>query len=280
MRRLLRPTITTRQTFDLCIESIRNVDLCYRLKLCAATLEAAETNYVSHAEQATLYTISGSIGVAGHVSTVEMERVYANTFVKSVRTRNLYDSIKKLPENDVCPLCGQRTVFTLDHYLPQTFHPALVVTPANLLPSCSECNKLKLAFQAQEAGAQTLHPYFDYIDDERWLFATVQESSPAALVFYPCPPKAWDPIMKQRIDSHFKTFGLSALYASHSAVELNNIRYGLQRMTERNSPKAISQHLREKAESCSKAYPNSWQRATYEALADSEWFCSGGFNFQ
>jgi hypothetical protein len=277
MRSLVRPAVTARQALDLCTASIRDADLNKRLGLAGPSIEAAEAQYVANGAQATLYTIAGTNGVDGWVTTEEMERVYAGTFVKSVRTRNIYDSIKKLPENDICPLCGQRTVFTLDHYLPQSAHPALTITTANLVPSCGECNKTKLALQAAQAGDQTLHPYFDDVDDDRWLFATVQETQPAALVFSANPPAGWDHVKRQRAASHFRVFGLAQLYASHSAVELNNIRFGLQQMAVRNTPEEIQSHLRREALSRAAAQTNSWQRATYEAFAESEWFSAGGF---
>ena len=278
MKRLPRPTITANQILDLCIESIRDTNLTNRLGSVRARINAAEADYVAQGENETLYLIQGTDGIDNNVSTIEMEQVYARTFVRSARTRHIYDSIKKLPENDICPLCGQRTVSTLDHYLPQTAHPALIVTPVNLVPACSECNKTKHALQASQADNQTLHPYFDNVNDERWLFATVKASTPAALIFSPDSPTTWDNVKQQRVNIHFKIFNLGKLYASHSAVELNNIRFGLQMIAKKNSPQDISDHLREIANSCAVADPNSWQRATYEALADSEWFCSGGYD--
>ncbi len=277
MRRLPRPTITAQEVLELCIASIRDVSLTKRLRLAAPVINAAEANYVSRGQQAKLHTIVGTNGVAGHVTTAEMERVYKGTFVRSVNTRDIYGAIKSAPENDMCPLCSQRTVSTLDHYLPQSAHPTLTVTSANLVPACAECNKTKLALEAETAGDQTFHPYFEDADDARWLFAEVQEISPAALVFSPVPPTTWANIKQQRIAAHFKTFGLASLYASHSAVELNNIRFGLQELARRNTPQQISDHLRRRAESCAAVHVNSWQRATYDALANSTWFCSGGF---
>jgi hypothetical protein len=58
---------------------------------------------------------------------------------------------------------------------------------------------------------------------------------------------------------------------------MNDIRFGLIEMAARNTPQQISDHLRREANSRAAAHANSWRRATYEALADSEWFCSGGF---
>lgn len=165
----------------------------------------------------------------------------------------------------------------LDHHLPQSAHPALIVTPVNLVPACSECNKTKLATEAGHAGEQTFHPYFEDADDARWLFATVKETVPASLVFHPGPPPHWDAIKSERIRWHFATYKLAALYASHAAVELNDIKFGLQQMAQRNSAEEISDHLRGVATSRAAAHANSWRRATYEALADSDWFCNGGF---
>jgi len=261
---------------DLCIQGIRDENLTARLELIGDNIEEAEADYIEHAEAETLFSIAEADRV-GDVTFEEMKRVYKGTFAKSKATRDIYDTIKKLSPNDICPMCGQRTVGTLDHYLAQSLHPALVVTPANLLPCCSDCNKAKLDAQPVAVVEQTLHPYFDNVDDDVWLYATVEERNPAALLFYPDPPAAWQEAMKARVHLHFRIFGLGALYASHSAVELNNIRYGLRRIAERGTAGDIRVDLLRRAESSKAAQLNSWQTAMYYALAASEWFCGGGY---
>jgi len=78
--------------------------------------------------------------------------------------------------------------------------------------------------------------------------------------------------------THFRIYRLGMLYATHAAVEISNMRYALKKMaTTPGFTDRIRQHLRERAESCAEVYKNSWQRATFDALADSDWFCSGGF---
>lgn len=277
MRRLPIPRISSHHALTQCIASIRDTNLTGRLALAMPTVVAAEATYVQHGTASSLYLIAGTNGVGGHVTTAEMERVYKNTFVKSRATRELYGTIKSAPENDICPLCSQRTVSQLDHHLPQSAHPALTVTPINLVPACSECNKTKLAQQAGRAGEQTFHPYFEDADDARWLYAVVKETTPASLFFFPQSPAHWHAVKSERIKWHFETYQLAALYASHAAVELNDIKFGLQEMAERNSADEISAHLRQVAVSRAAAHENSWRRATYEALADSAWFCGGGF---
>lgn len=278
MRKLPRPGIAAVSALKACASSIRDSDLKERLRKIENTVDDSEGVYAAYGEVAKLYRIKGTDNIDGLVTGDEMDRVYNNTFVKSVKTRSMYDKIKKACENDICPLCGQRTVFQLDHYLPISEFPVYGVTAINLVPACSDCNKLKLAHAPTAPGEQTLHPYFDDIEQERWLYATVLEFKPAALTFSVVPPPTWDALKTERVSTHFRTFGLGALYATHAAVEINNMRHSLTKLSiGPDSANAISAHLRERAESCAAAHLNSWQTATFDALANSEWFCSGGF---
>jgi hypothetical protein len=277
MRRLNRPPFAASETLDLCIASIQDRRLTDRLALIADQVEAAEAVYVHRGDQEELFLIPQTLGV-GAITVDEMKRVYKGTFAKSARTRNIYDKIKKLPVNDICPMCGQRTVGSLDHYLAQSLHSALIIVPINLVPACGDCNKAKLDAQPTTAAEQTLHPYFDNVDDGTWLYAVVEETNPASLRFFPDPPADWSAVKCERVRNHFRTFGLGALYASHSGVELTNIQYGLQRIAERGTAEDIRAELVRRAESAEAAHINSWQTAMYDALAKSDWFCAGGFN--
>lgn len=276
MRPLPRPQISARAVLELCAFSIRDAGLSGRLTAALAGADAAETDYVQRAQQGGLWALPKTAAF-GQVTGIEMKRVYKDTFAKSAGTRNIYDQIKKLPANDICPICGQRTVGTLDHYLSQSEFAALVVVPSNLLPSCADCNKAKLDDRAKDAETQTLHPYFDNIDQERWLMSEVVQTAPAALRFRAEPPAHWPEVTRRRTSHHFRKFGLGALYASHSAVELGNMRYALQKIAERGSAAEVKAELSLRYESSHAVQRNSWQTAMYEALMQSEWFCAGGF---
>ena len=276
MRPLPRPQMSARAVLELCAFSIRDPDLSGRLTTALAGADAAEADYLVRGQQGGLWALPKSTQF-GQVSGQEMKRVYKDTFAKSVGTRAIYDQIKKLPANDICPICGQRTVGTLDHYLSQSEFAALVVVPSNLLPSCADCNKAKLDAHAAHPEHQTLHPYFDNIDQDRWLVADVLQTAPAALRFWASPPPFWPQVTQRRTIHHFQKFGLGSLYGSHSAVELNNMRYALQRIAERGSPEEVRAELRLRYESSHAAQRNSWQTAMYEALMGSDWFCAGGF---
>jgi hypothetical protein len=277
MKRLPLPSFAVRSILEKCIDSLHAGPLKDKLGLVIDDVVAAEANYLERGAQTALFTIAQADNVAGSVTRAEMERVYSGTFVKSVRTRPIYDAIKQSPENDICPLCVQRTVSTLDHYLAQARHAPLTVVPFNLVPACSECNKTKLATQPETAAEQTFHPYFDDFDDHRWLFATVEETTPARLVFQVTPPAEWPELTHQRIARHFQLFGLGALYASHSAAELTNIRHFLSLLAKRGTPETIKTFLLEQAESSYNAHKNSWRTAAYFAWSESDWFCERGF---
>ena len=277
MRSLPRPGQTAAQVVAACVASIRDPDLSARLAEVAGRLTLAETAYLMHGAGMSLHRIGLSDGVGGRVTSDEMKRVYSGTFVKSVRTRAIYDALKAAPVNDMCPLCAQRTVSTLDHYLAQSIHSELAISPVNLVPACAECNKAKLDHQPRTEAEQGFHPYFDDFDDERWLHAAVVEGSPAALRFFVAPPVTWPRGRVARAMGHFASLGLGALYASHSGVELTNIRFSLERIADAGTPGDVGAYLTERAESAVQAHPNGWQAAFYQAIARSAWFCGGGF---
>ncbi|QRM45805.1 HNH endonuclease (plasmid) [Rhizobium sp. BG4] len=277
MRALPKPPFGAMSALDACASSIRDTALKDRLLSSSTAIAAAEGDYSARGDTMSLFAIQGSGDVASLLTTSEMMRVYAGTFVRSKATRFLYDLIKSAPKNDMCPLCGQRTVSTLDHYLAQSIHPNLTIVPLNLVPACAECNKKKLDFQPQSEVEQGFHPYFDDFDDTQWLAAEVMETTPAAIRFFVVAPSHWTEAKAVRAYRHFTSFDLGTLYSSHSGVEISNIRYSLEMVAAKGTPEDVRLTLLERAESARRVNLNSWQTATYQALADSYWYCNGGF---
>ncbi len=278
MRSLPKPTDDARTTFELCANNVQKKKFSTRLHSVSAVIEAAEADYDVQGEKGSLFTIAETVSVAGIVTKKEMENLYTGTFSRQrSKVRPIYDKIKSAPRNGICPLCSQRVVTQLDHYLPKTRHPALAVTPINLVPSCSDCNKEKLALQLTTASEQTLHPYFDEVDDEVWLSARVEESSPPAIVFSATPPNTWPTVKRDRVRYHFETLCLGSLYSSNAGAELINIRFSLMRVAERGGEEGLKTHLAEQAADRQTAEKNSWQAAMYDALRKSNWFCEVGY---
>jgi hypothetical protein len=243
-------------------------------------ISTAAEAYVEAAMEALLYQIPPSPHVSGRVTKEEMIRLYKSHMArKGAAAREIYDRLMSAPQHKRCPLCGQRVVSTLDHHLPESIYPIFSVFPHNLVPTCKDCNKEKGTSTPQNAEQQTMHPYFDDFETERWLYAEVVHAQPAAIRFFVEPPAHWMEIKMQRTIHHFSLLKLDELYASHAAEELLNIRHGLIILLNSTGSDGVRQHLQREAESRAAIHVNSWQTAAYEALANDDWFCAGAFTF-
>ena len=279
MLKVDRPKAKALDVFKSCVSIIEDPALKARFKSVEAIIEDAATAYESAADESNLFTIPIQNDVSGIISKAEMAALYTTRMVrKSTPGRVYYDQIIGAPKHDRCPLCAQRTVSTLDHYLPKALYPALAVTPDNLVPSCGDCNKIKKAVQIHAQDEQTLHPYFDEIGDAIWLQAVLTESTSPTLKYRVGDVLGWTDLMVNRMKEHFKTFELGRLYCSHSAVELINIKLSLRRTYDAAGADAVRSHLQMQAESYAASNPNSWQSAMYRCLTASDWFCGGGFS--
>jgi hypothetical protein len=190
----------------------------------------------------------------------------------------VYDKLLAVPINGICPLCGLRTVSTLDHHLPKASFPALAVTPINLVPACSDCNRAKIDILIVGPDEQTIHPYFDDVENEPWLAAEIAVNNLVSVRFIVDAPRNWNALKTARVEYHFSIFKLAALYAAHAAEELAGIRFQLNLIFDRGGQDAVRAHLAEQADSRESSHVNSWQTAFYKAAAASTAFCSGGFD--
>jgi hypothetical protein len=277
MRNLPVPTDSALEVFTLCIRNVKDTGLRTRLLAISRDIEAAEAEFQAAGQTASYFRLTSANGVGG-VSRQEMVAVYDNRLVKKTAPgRRIYDKIVTSAPNDKCPLCGHRNVKTLDHYLPKSLFPALTVTPMNLIPACSDCNKAKLPTAPTAGRNQTLHPYFDNVETEQWLTGEVVHTSPAAVRFSVTKPDSWTATMAERVRHHFKMMGLGALYATNAAEELENIKYQLESLRQNGGARAVREYLQESADSRESAHLNSWQTALYKALARDRWFYRGGF---
>jgi hypothetical protein len=145
MRKIPKPVDKPLDVFILCIQGVRDKVLAHRFISLTTEIEAAANAYEAAATASKLCTLVEQNGVGGGVvTTKEMIGLYEGRMVPpKSRGRVVYDRLMASASNGICPLCGQRTVGTLDHYLPKTKFPAVAVNPLNLIPTCSDCNKAK-----------------------------------------------------------------------------------------------------------------------------------------
>ncbi|MFC9673897.1 HNH endonuclease [Streptomyces sp. NPDC056949] len=192
--------------------------------------------------------------------------------------RAIYDLIKLAPRNDLCPLCGVRKVGTLDHYLPRASYSALSVTPLNLIPACSECNRFKHDKRPTREEDQTFNPYVDDVTKSRWLVAVTEEGAPATVRFSVGKPTGWPNSLVARARYHFEVYKLGELYSHHATSEMSGIRRLLRQMHSLQGKIGVQTHLKDCEDSAREHDVNSWKAAMFAALADNEWYCDGGFD--
>jgi len=282
MNKLPLPTFTALGTFQTCLEGIGNADFKARLENCSGTVEAEAAEYNLKALRSELYTIPHIPTVrgldqivVGDLKKSELRKVYSQYMVpESSKGWHIYDSIK-VQANDKCPFCGGiGQPNTLDHYLPKANYPVFSVHPANLIPSCRDCNTGKNNDIALEAGQQILHPYFDddYYFNEKWVYANIIGVEPVVLEFYVSPPDHWDQISKERVVSHFTDFKLAKRYRIQAAEELSSLidmrNFYMIRFTEED----FKEYLLSLANG--PYIINHWRRVMYQALYEDENFYS------
>lgn len=278
MWKLDRPTQAADDVFTTCISRVHDPDLKARLAAVTQAVRDASTAFEAAVTSTKLHGIARHEIVGGIVTGVEMQAVYTGRMAKKgAPGRPIYDELISGAPHGRCPLCGHRMVSTLDHHLPKAHFPSLSVAPLNLVPACSDCNKAKLANVALQATQEPLHPYFEDIDEHQWLKAAVERTTPATFRFYVEPPDIWSDVLAARVRLHFDVLGLGRLYGSQAAEELLNIRHQLVELHALGATDLVCAELEQRAQSCGAARLNGWRTATYQAMAQSEWFCDGGF---
>ena len=215
------------------------------------------------------------------ISTSEMESLHTEVFARKnspVRTK-YYDELILAPDHGTCPLCAHRDESTLDHYLPKGKNPSLAVTPINLIAACQECNKIKHEHHPVLSNEQLIHPYFDKLPDEIWLIASIETTSPPAVVFTVDSSNIMDKDLTARLHSQFKKLELASLYTSNAGKTLSGISEKLVSAWTRGGSNEVEFLLNEDPRSWGKHAINSWQASMYRALAKSDWFCSEGYAY-
>lgn len=276
MRRLNKPTQDAGATYSSCISIVRNSSMRHNLEALRPMVESASLDYDAKGALGKWYLIAQT-GAIGAVPQKELVDTY-KTRMARVNTpgRSIYDKLMVVPQRR-CPLCAQRDVSTLDHYLPEAHFSLLTVVPLNLVPSCKDCNHKKLDAVASFAEEQTFHPYYDNFDDGVWISAELVDGDPLGVLYNLVQPNGWSDEKFARACNHFETLELDALYADHAVSELSEIKRRLRDLYDAGGSDAVEEDLRLSATSITGVHVNSWRGALYTAAADTDWFCDGGF---
>lgn len=285
MRFISPPSITAQDAYDLCLNGVSDNSLHTRLTAIRANFQSSAADYNVKAVSKSLHLIPvdnspNTSVVVGSVTKQELKDLYTDFMVgKTKPARDVYDKIRACAPSGKCPFCGMGIAYNVDHYLPKSKFPILSVNPANLVPSCRDCNFEKKNSYSLTAENQTLHPYFDHghFIADRWVCAEVLQTQTVSVLFYANPPEHWDEVSKLRARAHFDSYELATRYGVESADQLTIVRDSLLENYKNSPVLQIQAHLRSEAEKCERINKNSWQTALHWALSDSEWYCAGGF---
>ncbi|MFJ2348021.1 HNH endonuclease [Streptomyces antimycoticus] len=279
---LPKPGLDARTVFTTCTATARPETLRARLQDLKDHVAKAAVEYETAAAGQALHTL-GHLQhqpdgkpppTAGGINE-QLTKTYKSRMVpKRSSGRDFYDQLLSGAPDGRCALCGQGLADTLDHQLPKTAYPLLAVTPANLVPTCHDCNFYKGEQAPATAEEQTLHPYFDgHVHDYVWLTARIAGPPEPAISFHATPPPDMPPVWAARVLRHFTTLKLARLYNPQAGPELRSLSRSLHRLP----PKEIPEHLRERAADWAEENPNCWQAALYRGLAESTWYAEEGY---
>ena len=183
-----------------------------------------------------------------------------------------YKSIISSAMHERCPYCGISNVDTLDHYLPKTKYPALVVTPFNLIPSCSACNKSKGSIVGNQRSDEPLHPYYDNIDDEIWLKCDIIHEEEFAIKYRVIRPDAWSGELFIRAEKYFRDLKLNIKFTSNANYEYSCRIRSHKRHYLKDTKEGFFEFMQESLEDYETSYTNSWVSAFYRELCENNWY--------
>lgn len=275
MRVISKPTINPATVYSKCLNSIQDETRRKMFRRAKHYITNKSEDYDTKGSSCALYTIPVHDNVQGIV-TEDMKKLYEQQMVVNKKGRKIYDGLMLLAPLSRCPFCGIGIVTTLDHYLPKAKFPTFSVLPYNLVPSCKDCNTGKLTSYATIKEKQTLHPYYDSFMDEQWLFAKVKQTSPVSIKFFVDAPNEWSPVDKSRVEAHFIEYNLGKRFSVEASNALANLKEEFTLFS--LEQEAIKEELNKKSTIFQRRYLNSWESALYQTLAESNWYCSGGYN--
>lgn len=281
MRKLNKPAENPEEVYLKCISKIQNANLKNRLTACKNLVIEASQEFENKVSTLQLHTINRETIINGNVTAKEMEDIYTLRMArKDTPGRALYDKILAAPAHGICPLCSHRLATTLDHHLPKAQYPRLSVVPINLVPSCKDCNFLKLYNYPTIPEQETLNPYFENIQDDVWLDGKLIETTPPSIKFFVSSPPHWSALLTDRVRFQFDKLLLNSLYSANAAVELVQINHQLKTLHNISGAKGVYNYLLECFESRTQANMNSWQTIMYRTIANNLWYCNVGLKLQ
>jgi 5-methylcytosine-specific restriction endonuclease McrA len=278
MRSVPKPAISFALHYDRCAKDQSGIELRGRLLACAEPIENHIALYDNHANAKTLYQLQPL--VVQQATAAELKSLYPEAMRnKGAIARDTYLALRHAAK--LCPYCNILPVKTLDHFLPQKRYPELAIAPINLVPCCSDCNRTKWIYFSTAAEGQLIHPYYDDIGELTWLFADVVYTDLNPTVMFQTLEVGDDEEISARIAFQFEKLELATMYGIYGTALASKLSRRLRRLLDAGGPiagpVAVKKYLLEEWDDKCFHDPNSWETATYKALADNAQYCAGAF---
>ena len=201
-------------------------------------------------------------------------------FLGSKRSHaHIRDELLGSARHNACPYCNAATVDTLDHVLPKSVYPEFSVLAQNLVPACSTCNRKKAEACFYSSRRNLMHPYFAKIPADAILFAEITINAlEVTWCFYLEQSESIEDADFERIAHLFKQLDLADRYYQASVGDIIDVISAFDENYLEGEPAAVKSFLRALATSSRKSRgANYWKTAIFQALADDETFCHGGY---
>ncbi|HFI0810310.1 TPA: HNH endonuclease [Streptococcus suis] len=150
----------------------------------ARELSKWEVLYINKANENKLYELSYEISKELHVKGVSFDKNYLEKLYNGnqKRIKKFLPRIKNYKRTRyICPICedvmdyseltsdGGRLNETIEHILPKSKAPHFIVTPSNLVITCTKCNTNDHQNISNLKINSEINPYFDYFDIRKYL---------------------------------------------------------------------------------------------------------------
>lgn len=267
MRPLNKPKVRVEDIYLECISSYTDIEFKEKLKNYLPEIVKADEEYNKLAKKSKFHKVNKGVNVT-NLNRKDLENIYTNKLVGGNKeARAYYDEIKFSDARRICPLCGIGITNNLDHYLPKTKYPNLAVSPLNLVPTCSDCNKNKGDKVSLKEHERTIHPYYDDIDKHEWLSVKITKNLDVEYNVQKVPD--WSEGKNKTVAFHFKILKLNELFSINAANELISNTSMFRSLKQKNGISHLKELLEELYKTNLNASKSSWKTSLYKCLSQN-----------
>ncbi|MGX8833661.1 HNH endonuclease [Amedibacillus sp. YH-ame6] len=211
-----------------------------------------QQRYISRMQTNNLYKEEKKQTHSVKIEDKDLNKLYTDKLLnKNYEIRKYYDLI--LTSSSICPYCGKRHTKTVDHFLSKTNFPNYSVTPINLVPCCSDCNKSKDNKDGSlNEFSQLFHPYWDDLNSTRWLGADLIIEKSRLLFNFHVLENSVDEITYKRLYNQFDILELKKYYSLEANIKLSReLKYYIELFNISEDNEELKDHFESQKTKCS-----------------------------